>query len=133
LVHRWRKWGGLRTDGERRGLIEGAKKLAAKLGIELAVAIGLLGITGAGYFLTRPRGRELRGRLADAGRRAVPMIAEHAATAMEASERIEAFAIERAASADALSLFARHLAVHRSAMSTAEVSEFTRLDIAETL
>jgi hypothetical protein len=104
-------------------LIEGAKKLAAKLGVELAVAIGLLGIAGAGYFLTRPRGRELRGRLANAGRQAVPVIAQHTAAAMEASERIEAFAIEPAVSADALSLLARHLAVHRSALSTVEVSE----------
>jgi hypothetical protein len=104
-------------------LIEGAKNLAAKLGVELTVVIGLLGIAGAGYFLTRPRGRELRSRLADAGRRAMPLIAEQTVAAVQASERVEAFAIERAASPDALSLLARHLAVQQSAISSAGVSK----------
>jgi hypothetical protein len=107
-------------------LIEGVKKLAAKFGIELTIVIGLLGIVGTGYFLVRPRGREMRGRLADAGRRAMPLIAEQAVAAMQASERVEGFAIERMASPDAVSLLARHLAVRQSSMSTDDVSKLLK-------
>lgn len=103
-------------------LIDVAKKMATKLGVELTVLIWLLGLAGAGYFLTRPRGQEFRGRVADVGRRALPVIAEHATAALEAGERVGAFAIEPAGSPDALSILARHLAVQQSAMSTADVS-----------
>jgi hypothetical protein len=104
-------------------LIDGSKKLMARLGIELTVVAAILAIGGVGYFLTRPRGRELRGRLVTAARQVAPVVAEQVTAAVEAGERVEAFASDRAAEPDALGLIARHLAVGQSEMSTLEVSE----------
>lgn len=107
-------------------LIDGAKRLSAKFGIEAVAGAAFLGIICTGFFLARPRGHALRGRLGEFARRVVPVIAEQAVAAMQASERVEAFATARATPVDALTLIARHLAVTQSEMSTREVAEMLK-------
>jgi hypothetical protein len=106
-------------------LIDGAKKLSARLGTEVVAAIGLLMIVGAGYYLTRPRGRELSGKLRRAAGRAAPVVGEQMVAALQASERIEAFAVKGRAPSP-LGLLARQLAVGQSEMTTLQVSEMLR-------
>lgn len=107
-------------------LIDGVKKLSARIGIEPIVAFAILTTLCAGYFLTRPRGRALLEKVGNSARRAAPVIAEQVAAAMQASERVEAFATARSTPVDALALIARHLAVAHSEMSTLEVAEMLR-------
>lgn len=104
-------------------LIDGAKKLSARFGVEVIAVAGLLVILAAGYYLTQPRGRELRGKLQRAAGRAAPIVGEHLVAALQASERIDAFAVNEAAAASPLGLLARHLAVGQSEMTTLQVSE----------
>jgi hypothetical protein len=104
-------------------VIEGAKKLSSKLGTEVVAAIGLLMIVGAGYYLTRPGGRELRGKLRRAANQAAPVIGEQMVATLQASERIEAFAVKCAVAPGPSGLLARQLAVQQSEMTTVEVSE----------
>jgi hypothetical protein len=107
-------------------LTDGVKKLSGKFGIELIAAVALLATLCASFFLMRPRGRALLERLGDSARRVGPVIAEQVVSAMQAGERVEAFATTRAAPTGALGLVARHLAVAQSELSTLEVAEMLR-------
>lgn len=107
-------------------LIDGAKKLSAKFGVEVVAVVGFLMVAGAGYYLTRPGGRELRGKVRRAVNQAAPVIGEQMVAALQASERIEAFAVKRAMAPNPLGSLARQLAVEQSEMTTLQVSELLR-------
>lgn len=107
--------------------IDGSKKVAAKLGSDVAAVLGLLILGGAVLFLTSDRGRDLRTKLGEIAREAGPPLAEYLARNTAATERVGAFAVEPLGAPDALAHIARRLAIAQSVMTTREVADELRV------
>jgi hypothetical protein len=102
---------------------EAAKSLEARIGRGPTVSAFLLATLLVGLLVSSERARPLRAELADAYRKAAPLVAEQMLLASKAGERIEAFAIERGPdSSSPLAMLARRLATLQSVMTTEEIS-----------
>jgi hypothetical protein len=106
--------------------IDGSKKVIEKLGSDTALLIGIVLIGAAVLFLLSGRGRDVRGKLADAARKMGPPLVEAMERAMAAGERVGAFAVERVGEPDARAVVARRLAIGKPVMTTREIADELR-------